>query len=166
MGYFILDYFDTLKENQYDLIMFLLQIFVTKKHLFCTKTQILMLPFSEAAVRRCSAKKMFLKILQKIRKTLVPTFLFYQSCRPPARDTPTQIFSSELCKIVKKPILQNTSKLHKKKILHKEMSPLDTIISIYLYLYPISIYLSIYSIYLSITIYIWFFQEKRKTNHY
>ena len=42
------------------------------------------------------------------------------------------------------------------------MSPLDTIISIYLYLYPISIYLSIYSIYLSITIYIWFFQEKEK----
>ena len=49
---------------------------VTSKHLFRTKTKILMLPFSEAAVRRCSAKKMFLKILQKIRKHLCQPLYF------------------------------------------------------------------------------------------
>ena len=44
------------------------------------------------------------------------------------------------------------------------MSPLDTIISIYLYLYPISIYLSIYSIYLSIYNYIYLVFPGKKKN--
>ena len=68
---------------------------VQKKQVFdklLTVLLLLMLPFSETAVRRCPTKYMFLKILQKHKQFFVPESLFQKSYRPPERNSSKSVF--------------------------------------------------------------------------
>ena len=58
--------------------------------------------YPEAAIRRCSVKKVFLKILQIYRKTPAPES---EACNFIKKGTLAQMFSCEFCEILKKPFL-------------------------------------------------------------
>ena len=135
----------------YYLIFFLLQMFKNQK--IRSKSQIfdkllpvfllLTLPFSEAAVRRCSTKQMFLKILQKHKKTSVRETCFNKVAGL-LKETPVQMFSSKFCKIYKNThfiehfratafaFWRSNNQNRCKKILHDKNVNLDTT-KIYIY---------------------------------
>ena len=103
----------------------------------------LMLPFAEAAVRRCFTKKMFLKILQKHKKTYVPGSCF-NNVAVLQIETPMQMFSWKLCKIFKNTYFiehpratasafwRSNNQNRCKRILHYTNVSLDTV-NIYIY---------------------------------
>ena len=65
-----------------------------------TMLLLLMLPFSEAAVRRWNTKWLFLKILQTHKKSSVPEPCFNKVVDL-QKEAPAQMFSSKFCKIFK-----------------------------------------------------------------
>ena len=83
------------------LLHFLCSLFVQEKG---------QLKISEAAVRRCSSKQVFLKISQCLQKTPVFESLFnkagaLKACIFIKKEIPTQVFSCEYCKIFKNSFL-------------------------------------------------------------
>ena len=86
------------------------QICLANENSLSTKLKILGESPSKAAIRRCSIKKVFLKIfLTPVLESLFDK-VGSSGLQDYKRETPTQVFCSEFCKFFRIPFLQNISR--------------------------------------------------------
>ena len=81
---------------------------------------LLIVPFSEAAVRRCSTKKVFIKILQNSqKKTCAGVFVLIKLQASKSefinKETPAQAFLYKFCKIFNNPYFIEQLRATKKR---------------------------------------------------